>query len=46
MKWSHKLYKFTEIINTTIAIYHINKLQKYNEALQKKTELGTKMREH
>ena len=34
--WSYKLYKITEIINDTIASYHIDNLpERYNEALMK-----------
>ena len=41
--WSYKLYKITEIINETIATYHIDNLpERYNESLLKKTELTMK----
>ena len=41
--WSYKLYKISEIVNDTIASYHIDKLpERYNEALLKKTELTPK----
>ena len=41
--WSYKLYKITEIINDTIANYHIENLpERYNEALLKKTDLTMK----
>ena len=38
--WADKLYTITEIINDTMASYHINNLsERYNEALLKKSEL-------
>ena len=41
--WSYKLYKISEIINDTIASYHIDKLlERYNDVLLKKTELTRK----
>ena len=41
--WSSKLYKITEIFKDTIPNYHIDNLpERYNEALQKKTELTMK----
>ena len=41
--WSYKLYKITEIINDTIPSYGIdNLIERYNEALLKKTDLTLK----
>ena len=41
--WSYKLFKITETINDKIPSYHIdNLLERYNEALLKKTELTMK----
>ena len=41
--WSYKLYKITEIINDTIAIYRLDNLpERYNESLLKKTDLTIK----
>ena len=41
--WSYKLYKITELVNDTIASYHIDNLpERYNEALLKKTDLTMK----
>ena len=41
--WSYKLYKTTEIIKDTIPSYKIDNLkERYNESLQKKTELTVK----
>ena len=41
--WSYKLYKITEIINDTIPTHRIGKsLERYNQALLKKTELTLK----
>ena len=41
--WSYKLYKITEINKDTIPSYHIDNLkERYNESLQKMTELSMK----
>ena len=41
--WSYQLYRISEIVNDTIANYHIDNLpERYNEALLKKTELTLK----
>ena len=41
--WSYNLYKLTEIVTDTIPTYHIDKfLERYNEAILKKTELKLK----
>ena len=41
--WSYKLYKITEIITETIPSYRLDNLpERYNESLQKKTNLTMK----
>ena len=45
--WSNKLYKITETVHDTIAIYRLGNLkERYNESLLKKTELTKKEKDN